>query len=619
MKNIYSYLGSLLIILLTFAACKKDIARPVEEGIPLATDIDVDIAVNQELNQVTFTLKNKGVYPVWIFEENSKTVYSTLNGFTRIYNTAGTYSVNVKIGNTNGISDGAITKTFTIDNSLVDFDKYIGLIAGNGSKNWSIARKEVAHLACGPSGSDGTGWWSASPNEKADWGLYDDVLTFTNDKNYTYNPGPGGTVYVNKGSSLFSQHNPHNDADFMAPVSEQKTTYDFVGEGTDVFLTFPAQTLFPYIPFDQAYQTPKFKIVGISANKLELISDDGNIAWHYILTSGGDTKIGGYDPDSDCNFWKTATFTNEFYYAPGWNQIANPGFTANGNAYQITLPAATTDTWQAQVKFLTNITTNAAKNYDFSAVFNSSKDHKNVTVKLVKTGEDGTFFFEEKISLKAYEDYVFIKTDMPGLDMNKVSLVLDFGGNTAGTSVTMSRVVLKEHSCDDGTVIEDPGEDNVKWLPDSDCNKWKTVNYTNFFYYAPEWAQIADPALVANGNSYKITLPTATSLQWQAQVHFKTTNISTSSANKYDFHCVLNASKNISGVTVKLTKVDDDQTFFFTKNVSLTAYEDFVLKVPGMDGVDIDKVNLVFDFGGNPANTEVTISNIILKESTCNE
>ncbi|HMR84587.1 MAG TPA: hypothetical protein PKE30_15695, partial [Niabella sp.] len=295
------------------------------------------------------------------------------------------------------------------------------------------------------------------------------------------------------------------------------------------------------------------------------------------------------------------------------------GFTANGNAYQITLPTATTDTWQAQVKFLTNITTNAAKNYDFSAIFNSSKDHNNVTVKLVKTGEDGTFFFEEKISLKAYEDYVFIKTDMQGIDMDKVSLVLDFGGNTAGTAVTMSRIVLKEHSCDDGTVIEDPGEDNVNWLPNSDCNKWKTVNYTNFFYYAPEWAQIADPALVANGNSYKITLPTATALQWQAQVHFKTTNISTSSANKYDFHCVLNASKNISGVTVKLTKVNDDQTFFFTKNVSLTAYEDFVLKVPGMDGLDIDQVNLVFDFGGNPANTEVTISNIILKEATCNE
>jgi len=619
MKRIYSYLGSLLIVLLAFVACTKDFSRPSESDIPLATDIDVDITVDQELNQVTFTLKNQGAYPIWSFEENSKTVYSTLNGLTKIYNNAGTYTVEIKIGNANGISDGSITKTFTIDNSLVDFDRYIGLIAGNGSKKWSIARQEPGHLGCGPSGTDGLEWWSAVPNDKADWGVYNDVLTFTSDMKYTYNPGEGGTVYVNTGSSLFSAYNPNDGADFMAPVSEQITTYNFVGEGNDVYLTFPSQTLFPYLANDESYNTPKYKVVGISANKIELVSDNGSIAWHYILTAEGEAVIGGYDPDSECNLWKTATFTNEFYYAPGWAQIADPGFVANGNSYQITLPTATNETWQAQVKFLTDMTTNAAMNYDFSAVFNSSKDHNNVTVKLVKTGEDGTFFFEEKISLKAYEDYVFIKTDLPGIDMDKVSLVLDFGGNIAETVVTMSRVVLKEHSCDDGTVIEEPEEDNVNWLPNSDCNMWKTVSYTNFFYYAPSWAQIADPDFNANGNSYIVKLPEATFAQWQAQVHFKTDNMSTSAGKKYDFHCVLNATKDVSSVTIKLTKVDDDNTFYFTKNVSLSAYEDYVLKVPDMDGIDIDKINLVFDFGGNTANTEVTIKDIILKESTCNE
>jgi hypothetical protein len=38
-----------------------------------------------------------------------------------------------------------------------------------------------------------------------------------------------------------------------------------------------------------------------------------------------------------------------------------------------------------------------------------------------------------------------------------------------------------------------------------------------------------------------------------------------------------------------------------------------------MEGIDADQINLVFDFGGNPANTEVTVSEIILKESSCNE
>lgn len=122
-------------------------------------------------------------------------------------------------------------------------------------------------------------------------------------------------------------------------------------------------------------------------------------------------------------------------------------------------------------------------------------------VKLYKKGDDNVLYFAETISLKAYEEYAFIKTNLPGIDMDNVNLVLDFGGNAAGTVVTVSRVVLKEHDCDDGTVIEEPEEDNVNWLPDSNCNMWKTATYTNFFYYAPGWSQIANPVLTANGNS----------------------------------------------------------------------------------------------------------------------
>lgn len=622
MKRIYNYLGGLLIVLVTLVACKKNILHPSEGRIPLATDIDISINVDQDINQVTFTMNNKGVYPVWIFEGQGKNAYSTINKFTKIYNTAGTYTVEVKIGNANGISDGSITKTFTINNSLVDFDKYIGLLAGNESKKWSIARLEKGHLGCGPSGTDGLEWWSAIPNDKADWGLYDDVLTFTNDMKYTYNPGEGGTVYVNTGSTLFSEHNPHNEVDFMAPVPEQTTSYNFIGEGEDVFLTFPAQTLFPYIANDESYNAPKYKVVGISPNKIELVSDNGTIAWHYILSAEGETKIGGYDPDNNCNLWKTADFTNEFHYAPGWNKIADPDFTANGNSYHIKLPEATFERWQAQVAFKTNISTNAATNYDFSTILYSSKDIKNVTVKLVKNGggeNDNIFLFEEQIDLKANETYTFIRTNLPGIDIDVVKLVLDFGGNPAGTTVDVSRIVLKENSCNDGTIIEEPEEDNVNWLPDSDCNKWKTVAYTNFLYYAPGHTPIANPVIEANGNQYKVILPTETYGQWQAQVHFKTSNISTQSTKTYDFRCVLNSTKNLNGVTIKLTKVDDDSIFFFTKNTNLEAYKDYVFKMPAMPGLDIENINLVFDFGGNPANTEVTIRDIILKESTCNQ
>ena len=616
MKRIYSYLASLLILLLAFTACSpEDVMHPSEAGLPLAADIDVDITVDQTINQVTFTMNNKGCMPVWIFDGKT---YSTVNGISKIYGKAGTYTVDVKVANANGISDGVVTKSFTIDNTIVDFTSYIKRMAGDTTKAWMIAKNESGHLGCGPSGTDGTEWYSASPNEKAAFGLYDDVVTLGADKSYVYNPGAGGTVFVNSGCTVFSEFNTNDGSDFMATVAEQTTNYDFDIVGDDVFVTLPSKTLFPYIANDDIYNTPRYKIVSLTATKMELIADNGTIAWHYILVSGEETKPAGYDPDHACNMWKIATFTNSFYYAPGWSQIADPTIEANGNSYKITLPTATTDQWQAQVFFNTDMATNAANHYDFSATFNSTEDHKSVMVKLYKKGDDNVLYFAETISLKAYEEYAFIKTNLPGIDMDNVNLVLDFGGNAAGTVVTVSRVVLKEHDCDDGTVIEEPEEDNVNWLPDSNCNMWKTATYTNFFYYAPGWSQIADPVLTANGNSYKIALPTATSDQWQAQVHFKS-DLATNSATKYDFRCILNSTQDIKGVTIKLAKEGDDNTFYFTKRVDLAAYVDNVFKMPAMDGIDMEKVNLVFDFGGNPADTEVTVSSIILKEASCNE
>ncbi|MBX2966571.1 MAG: hypothetical protein KF845_10525 [Cyclobacteriaceae bacterium] len=625
MKRIFSNTYFLSVLMLFVAvSCMEEYNRPSEKDVPLAANIDVDIVVDQEINQVTFNLKNKSSYPVWIFEEPNRTEYSTINGLTKIYAVAGTYTVEIKIGNTNGVSDGSITRTFTINNSMVNFDLYVGMLAGSGTKNWSIARTEAAHLACGPSGTIGTEWWSAAPDEKANEGVYDDLLTFGNDYSYTYNPGSGGTVYVNKDVTvpLLAPHNTHDGNDFMAPVSEQNTTYSIVAEGNDVFVVFPAGTLFPYIANDDAYNTPKYKLAGISSSRIVLVIDNGGIAWHYILTAG--KGPGGYDPNNDCNKWKTATFNTWFWYAPGWNQIADPGFEADGNSYRITLPEATFEQWQAQMAFLTNMSTEASKKYDFSAIINSNKAHGNVTVKLVHESDDGVFYFEEGITLKANEDYTFIKTGMDGMDIQNLRLFLDFGGNEANTIVTVSRIVLKENSCDDGTVIEEPEEpDNVNWLPNSDCNLWKNVDFVNHFYYAPGWSPIYEgPAysgFTGNTNSYTISYPTATSDQWQNQVHFRTTNIATTVDKSYDFRCILNSTKNINGVTIKLTKVGDDATAFFTRRVNIIAFEDHVFKMPNMEGLDIDNISLVFDFGGNPDNTEVTISSIILKESTCND
>ena len=453
MKKINYILGAFAAVAMSLASCSPEEFDGVsEKGLPLVENYKVTAEVDQTINQVTFKLEGNGVYPIWFLTDGASP-YSTQNGLKKIFNSAGDYTMKYRVGNRNGFSQGVGEVTFHIDNSLVDMTKYEMMLAG---KTWRIAKKEQGHLGCGPSGTEGLEWYSAAPNDKVGTGLYDDEITFTADGSYTYNPGPDGLVFVNNGCTLFD--NPNTGDDFDAAAEAQTAEYKIEAKGDGIYLVLPAQTMFPYISGDNQYNKPEFRIESITGSKLVLIYDDGNIAWHYILTNKADGEFEGYDYNSNFNMFKSCTFTNEFYYAHGnsWESLGTPEMTTYGNSYTVSLPTATDQQWQAQVKFLTDMSTSTASNYDFSCKLLSTTDHDKATVKLVKSGggdNDNIFYFEESVKLKAYEEYIFYKSDMPGIDMDKVTVVFDFGGNAANTEVIMSDIVLKDHANDDGTVL----------------------------------------------------------------------------------------------------------------------------------------------------------------------
>lgn len=612
---------------LMLAACTtEDVIdiNPAER--PEASDIDAVITVDQSTNEVTFTLNNPGVMPVWkIYTAGDKPKISTVNGYHDIVTVAGTYLVEVQMSNRHGVSQGSKVYEFTLNNTLVDFTPYMRRLTGGESKTWQIAADKPGHLGCGEPGSDGLGWWSAQANEKAGTGLYENRFIFADNGQssaglYTYDPGTSGTVYVNTGiTSLppYSASNPGDGVDYSAPAQLQETTFELTVEGTDLYLNFPAGTLLGYLPHVDAYNQPKFKVHSMTNDQIDLSISNNDIVWHYILSTGGEPPFTGFKYDSEFNLWKSATVADPtFFYAPGWSQIADPAWSLDGAAYTVTLTDATSDTWQAQMFLATDIVSSSASHYDFSAVFNASENHNNVTVKLVHESDDNVFYFAENIKLKAYEDYVFYMSDMPGLDINGLRLVLDFGGNAAGTVVTISNIVFKDHANDDGTVLPsvDP-EPDVEWCdPLSSQNLWYGVTYDPTFFYAPNWAEIEAPAFTDNGSLvYTIALPEATSDQWQAQVRLHT-DLATSSDKRYDFRLTINSNTDHNGITVKLTQEDDDNIFYMADRVKVTAYDDCTFKWTGMEGLDIPKLKLVFDFGGNAAGTNVTISNVILQE-----
>ena len=151
--------------------------------------------------------------------------------------------------------------------------------------------------------------------------------------------------------------------------------------------------------------------------------------------------------DQTPNLWRTADKHVSFYYAPGWNEIAAPSYTEEDGAYTVTLSRSTTAQWQAQMFIVSDLTANARKNYDFRLTLSSDKA-LTATVKLYQDGRDDLYFFEERVPLKAGEEVVFERNDMAGLDMSRVSLLIDFGGNRTGTTVKVSSIRFMERDYD---------------------------------------------------------------------------------------------------------------------------------------------------------------------------
>ncbi|MDO4462795.1 MAG: hypothetical protein Q4C30_09965 [Bacteroidia bacterium] len=588
---------------------------------------DISISVDQSTNTVTFSIDAKGVMPLWIFEGEKETTYSTRNGLQKIYTVAGDYTVKVKVGNRNGWSDMFVERSFHIDNTLIDFSKYETYLAGAaGNAEWRIDYVQDGHMGCGPSGTEGLVWWSATPSAKANEGVYDDRLSFSGDGVYNYTPGDGGTMYINYGASIFPEYNTEAETDFMAPVEAKQSSYSLSVEGTDLILTLAPNSYFPYIPNDDFWANPRFVVLNMNSKSMELVTDNGAIAWHFILTSVKDVEVfKGFKYDSEFNMWKNASIEPvSFFYAPGWSQLPNPEVTAVDNkSYSFIFPSATTDQWQAQTFLVSNVALEASKSYDVSFIISSNKDLPKVTAKLhrmvsLSEADDNTSLLAEvgSLSVKAGEDFVYYASELPGIDAEFSRFVFDFGGCPDNTEVTISNIVIKDHANDDGTVLPSPTpdapEEQVTW--DDAANLITSAEKFEIFYADENWTPyVPEPEFSAENGLFSTLLPYATSERWKAQFKFHT-NAATSADKAYDFKMSFTPSNDIKGVTIKLVQSGDDNVFLTDGQHDLIADVENVITVTNLEGKDIANLDIVIDFGGNPANTSIKFGNFHLQE-----
>ena len=607
-------------------------------GLPTMDGVDFTMSVDQEVNQVLLSVPEmKGIYPVWVI--NGAT-YSTLNevGWSNVER--GTYPVELRLANRNGFSQGSITKYFTFNETKINYTAMFNRIK---DKEWRIDNAQVAHMACGPNGGDGTGWWSANPDDKKGFGVYDDRITFTVETNkggtYNYNPGPDGMTYVNYGTTIWgSQPEPDYDVATEPQTSswyfQRGTWTDSEGKEIDVdYLVLGANTLFPYISSDAQYQNPRFRIESLTATQMVLIYEGDGISWRFILTSKEAAKtFEGFDANSDFNLWKGIDPTMSFYYNPdpGWQNEQTPVleslFQKGNNDYTVTVPDECYSDWQAQVHFHTPINISASSHYDFSTILLSDRDINGVIVK-VTDEKDADFIIEEHIDLKAGEEYICWKSDVPGKDLSQLKIVFDFGHATGETNINIRNIVIKDHANDDGTVLPEEGgggdtpEAQMDWDYNSAANLWKAVDdgsmFDAFGYYFADggWASIDYTEATHSGDTYEIDLPQGLGgSQWQGQFHIDT-KLTASANKKYNFYLVMEADNDLPQVTFKLTDSGDSNFFFEERNDVPSGT--YIFKKEGVtlkEGTDASAIRMFFDFGGSPGGTHVKISKIYFEE-----
>ena len=630
MNKIFKYIGSALACVLAITACSPEEFKGADQnGLPTVDGRQVSVTTDQETNTAVFTVSGdfKGSYPVWYLDGK---IYSFLATGSYSSMEQGTHELEVRVMNRNGISQASAKGSFTFNETKVDFTPYFSKMC---NKQWRIDYAEVGHMGCGPTGTDGSEWWKAAVNDKADWGVYDDRISFAHSDSdpatsgtYSYNPGEGGTVYVNTGCSAFAEFNTNDGNDFMATVAPQTSSYTLVpGTFNDeacLYIQFAPQTLLPYIPNDATYNNPYYRIEALTNTRMVLVCDEGSIAWRLVFTSRADTGLPepGDEPgatmdwnyDAASNLWKGVDTGDNFdkvspWFANNdWAQIADPEWKHEGDTWQITMPEGIgSSQWQGQFPIHTTLSASMNKRYNFYCVVESDNDMPGLTIKLTDTGDDNNFFFADRHEVTADKAFVYKaeNVSLPLKDAAALSLFLDFGGTPAGTVVKVSKIYFEE-----------------ALSYDDELNMWKSVDSGESFvevapWFANDgWGQIDNPKWSHEGNVWELDIPAQIGTQqWQGQFPIKTSLIA-SMADSYTFSCTVEGDNDMPGVTIKLTDGADDNNFFVADRHQIIADKPFTYKVTGvkLPVGDAASLSLFFDFGGTPGGTHVKISYIIL-------
>lgn len=128
-------------------------------------------------------------------------------------------------------------------------------------------------------------------------------------------------------------------------------------------------------------------------------------------------------------------------------------------------------------------------------------------------------------------------------------------------------------------------------------------------HFAPNWEKNDNYSYTLSDFGATFVLTDATSVRWQAQFKIPT-GVSFTSEDVYQLEFDYKANNSFTGF-VKLYKSNDDNTYAVSEELGInTTIQHFKSQV--YTNKPLENVLLLFDFGGNPANTTIEVTNIKL-------
>ena len=650
MKHIFRTIAWIGAAALLFSCSPEQIETVDESKLPQASELDVTVSVDQSTNYVTFKLNNTGMIPVWIFDgtdpiddasgakvTGKKYAYQQ-NDLKLRFRNEGKHTVEVKAMNRNGISQGSKVMEFTLSETYRDpFDPtpYINAISGGSSQNWVWNSTVDSHFGCGPVGNP-LGWWQCKAGEKEGF-LYDDVMTFDNAGNYTFDPGDG-FAYANTGSEYMPEYN--DGADYLFPVEKATSKYSFENEWNEagieeVYLVLDKGSVLSYVPHKSAVENPRFLVLETKASamkkKLQLSSTvytpsnaDG-ISWYYEFVPEGSAEPDepveedntDYDVAGDTNLWKQAVLDTEFWYSPAdWSGGLTPEYEyLDGNGLSVVIPEGIGGgEWMGQTKIKTGIATSAEKEYDFSVTITADED-MTITVKLTNDpeaeGDVNAFFYDGSVELEAGVPFTYRRHNISQKESgDNLMLIFDLGRSPVGSTVQFTDILFQEHKEKAGVNYDVDGEGNL----------WKSASISMDCWYSPaDWSGGITPEYeILSGNGISVVIPEGVGGgEWMGQTKM-ISDVATSSDKVYDFCATLVADEDMT-VTIKLTSNPEGEgdlhAFFYNGSIELEADTPFTFKMPAISQKEgAENLMLIFDLGRSPVGSTFQATGICFQE-----